>query len=185
MSRDETSDRMPNWSGTVRALYIAQMAGAPMLSVTQANLVMGRGLQGDRYYSGTGTHSPDDDDEPWYEVTLIEYETIEALCREKQIDLDAGAPRRNIVTQGFALNHLVHRRFRIGDAILCGRALREPCPHLAETIGHTLMIGLIHRAGLGAQILRSGLIRVGDVIEEVHLEEGKPSVSVRERANGD
>ena len=158
------------WRGSVNALYIAQMAGAPMLSQVEAHLVEGRGIKGDRYYYGTGTHS-DDDDEPWYEVTLIESETISALRREKKMILDPGTPRRNIVTQGFALNHLVHRTFRIGEVILHGQALCEPCPNLSDVTSHTLMIGLIHRGGLGARVLRGGIIRVGDKIEEIHEEE--------------
>ncbi|GAC1398254.1 MAG: MOSC domain-containing protein [Ktedonobacteraceae bacterium] len=161
------------WQGTVSGIYLAEEAEAPMISLAEAHLVEGRGIEGDRYYKGVGTHCDNDDDEPWYEVTLIESETIHALRREKKMDLDAGMPRRNIVTKGFALNHLVHRTFRIGEAILRGQALREPCPNLADTTSRALMIGLIHRGGLGAQILRSGIIRVGDVIEEVRVNDGK------------
>ncbi len=141
-----------------------------MLPLTEAHLIKGRGIEGDRYYYGTGTHS-NEDDEPWYEVTLIESETINALCQEKKMALDPGTPRRNIVTQGFALNHLVHRTFRIGEVILLGQALCEPCPNLSDLTSHTLMVGLIHRAGIGARILRGGIIRVGDEIEEIHVEE--------------
>ena len=119
-----------------------------------------------------GTHCDEDGDEPWYEVTLIESETINAIRREKHIDLDAGVARRNIITHGFALNHLVHRTFRIGEAILHGQALREPCPHLADVTNHALMISLIHRGGLGARVLRSAIVRVDDVIEEVREGEG-------------
>ena len=158
----------PMWVGRVAGLYIAPEAGEPMVSLYEATLVGGRGIEGDRYYSCTGTHSADDDDEPGYQVTLIESETIEAVRREKKMDLDAGAPRRNIVTKGFALNHLVHRTFRIGEVILRGIALREPCPNLMETASHKLMVGLIHRGGLGAEIVKGGIIQIGDIIEEVH-----------------
>ncbi len=141
-----------------------------MLSLTEAHLVAGRGIEGDRYYSGVGTHS-DDEDDPCYEVTLIESETISALRREKKMTLDPGTPRRNIVTQGFALNHLVHRTFRIGEVVLRGQALCEPCPNLSDVTSHSLMVGLIHRGGLGARVLQSGIIRVGDNIEEIRVEE--------------
>ena len=101
-------------------------------------------------------------------MTLIEAETIESIRREKKNDLDAGTPRRNIVTQGFALNHLVHRTFRIGEVIVYGVALCEPCPNLADTTSHSLMISLIHRGGLGARIVRGGFIRVNDIIEDMN-----------------
>ncbi len=155
------------WIGNVSGLYIAEAAGTPMIAVQQAHLVTGRGIEGDRYYHHTGTHSADDDDEPWYEVTLIESETIEAVRREKKRDVDAATPRRNIVTRGFALNHLVHRTFRIGEVVLRGIALCEPCPELADQAGHWLMVSLIHRGGIGAQILTGGMIWVGDVIEGI------------------
>ena len=170
MNEDETSSQALPWSATVSALYRAETAGAPMVSLDEAHLIENRGIEGDRYFLQTGTHS-DDDDEPSYEVTLIERETIDAIRREKKIDLDARTPRRNIVTQGFALNHLVHHTFRIGEVILHGVALREPCPNLADETSHSLMISLIHRGGLGARILRGGIIRVGDTIEELRDEQ--------------
>ncbi len=139
-----------------------------MISISEALLVEGRGIEGDRYYSRCGTHSAGDEDEPSYEVTLIENETIEAIRREKKFEVGVEVPRRNIVTQGMALNHLVHRTFRIGAVTLYGIALREPCIHLAEVTNHRLMISLIHRGGLGARILSGGAIRVGDLIEEVY-----------------
>lgn len=169
MSQVKNEVAQSMWIGNVAGLYIAYSAGEPMVSLNEATLVEGRGIEGDRYYNHVGTHSAADDDEPSYEVTLIESETIEALRRDKKMELDAGAPRRNIVTKGFALNHLVHRTFRIGEVILRGIALREPCPNLVETASHKLMVGLIHRGGLGAQVLKGGVIRVGDIIEEVHL----------------
>ena len=136
-----------------------------MLSLSEARLVEGRGVEGDRYYYQCGAHSGDDDDEPSYEVTLIEYETITAIQREKLTKLGAEIPRRNVVTQGVALNHLVHRTFRIGAVTLYGVSLREPCIHLAEVTNHRLMISLIHRGGLGARIVSGGVIRIGDQIE--------------------
>jgi MOSC domain-containing protein YiiM len=171
MENGRIRDQISEWRGHVAALYLARAAGAPMETITEAHLIAGRGMVGDRYYQRAGTHSGDEDDEPGYEITLIEQETIEAVRRERKIELDASAPRRNIVTHGCALNHLVHRTFRIGETILRGVALREPCANLLETTSHVLVVSLIHRGGLGARILRGGAIRVGDVIEDVQLEE--------------
>jgi MOSC domain-containing protein YiiM len=97
---------------------------------------------------------------------LIESETIEAVKQEKNLDIDIATPRRNIVTSGFSVNHLVNRVFRIGEVTLRGIALREPCPHLMEMTSHRLGVALMHRGGLGAEILSDGVIRVGDRIRE-------------------
>ncbi|MBE3561590.1 MAG: MOSC domain-containing protein [Ktedonobacteraceae bacterium] len=153
------------WEGEVVAIYIAPAADVPMQALEEARLVEGRGIEGDRYYLGTGTHS--NDGEPCYEVTLVESEAIEALQHEYKIDCQASTPRRNIVTRGFSLNHLVDREFTIGEVRLRGIALREPCPHLIETTHHKIAVGLMHRGGLGAKIVSGGTIRQGDRISEV------------------
>jgi MOSC domain-containing protein YiiM len=133
-----------------------------MKSVTAAQAVAGRGLDGDRYYSKLGTYS--NDAGSGRDVTLIEVEAIEALKREYKIELEPGQSRRNIVTRGVALNHLVEREFRIGDVVLRGTRLCEPCAHMERLTVKGAMRGLIHRGGLRAEIVKGGPIRVGDAI---------------------
>jgi len=158
--------------GRVVSIHIAAEASLPMVSVPEARAVAGRGLEGDRYFLGTGFYSQ----RPSYggrEVTLIETETLEALFggvlnaagETLGIKLDPGQSRRNIATAGVPLNHLVGRRFRVGAVLMRGTRLCEPCKHLEELTRPGVMGGLIHRGGLRAQILADGLIRVGDPIE--------------------
>jgi len=135
-----------------------------MVSVKEVRAIPGKGLQGDRYFNHTGTYSKKSGADR--EVTLIELEAIEALAREYKIALQPGAARRNIVTRGVPLNHLVGREFRVGDVTLRGLRLCEPCAHL-ERLSHSgVREALIHRGGLRAQILTDGTIRVGDSIHE-------------------
>ncbi|MBI1847560.1 MAG: sulfurase, partial [Candidatus Rokubacteria bacterium] len=56
------------------------------------------------------------------------------------------------------------RDFRVGDVLLRGIRLCEPCSHLAQLTCETVSRGLVHRGGLRAQILTEGVIRVGDVV---------------------
>jgi MOSC domain-containing protein YiiM len=145
--------------GTVEFIYMADGAAAPMRAVDQANALPGVGLEGDRYALRTGTfYKP----LPDRELTLIEAEAIEALRRDYHVELSAGEARRNVVTRGVALNHLVGRDFQIGDVKARGIRLCEPCDHLQRLIGREVIKGLIHRGGLRAQILSSGAIHVGD-----------------------
>ena len=52
-------------------------------------------------------------------------------------------------------------------ATLRGVELCEPCKHLVDMMGvRSLLPTLVHRGGLHAQILSSGKINAGDVIEE-------------------
>ncbi|HEX6173994.1 MAG TPA: MOSC domain-containing protein, partial [Candidatus Binatia bacterium] len=98
------------------------------------------------------------------QVTLIETESIEALRREYGVDIDAAQARRNIVTRGLALNQLIGRDFAVGEVVLRGTRLCDPCAHLEKLTVKGVMLGLVHRGGLRADVLRGGIIRVGDVI---------------------
>jgi MOSC domain-containing protein YiiM len=151
------------WSGTVDSVHIASAAKAPMQAVNQVAAIPGAGLQGDRYFLKQGTfYKP----EPDFELTLIEVEAIEAIKREYNVDLGAGEARRNVVTRGVPLNHLVGREFTVGGVKVRGIRLCEPCSHLEGLTGLPVIRGLRHRGGLRAQILTQGVIRVGDSISE-------------------
>jgi MOSC domain-containing protein YiiM len=149
--------------GEVIAIHVATTGAAPMRSVANAKIVVGRGLEGDRYYSKLGTYS--NEAGSGRDVTLIEIEAIEGLKRDYKVQLEPGQSRRNIVTRGIALNHLVEQEFRIGDVVFRGTRLCEPCAHMEKLTVKGAMRGLIHRGGLRAEIVKGGTIRVGDVIE--------------------
>ncbi len=152
------------FKGTLVSIHICPGAAKPMVSVPQVRAVPGRGLEGDRYFSGTGTYSPKRP-QPDGEVTLIEIEAIEALQRDYDIVVQAGDGRRNLVTRNVPLNHLVGREFLIGDVTLRGLRLCEPCGHLEELTGRPVRKALAHRGGLRAQVVTEGIIRAGDPIQ--------------------
>lgn len=151
-------------NGVVVSIHIARAGKASTESVNEVRAVPGKGLEGDRYFNLTGSFC--DNFGPAYEVTLIESEAVEALKRDYKIEMNPGDVRRNIVTQGVALNHLVGREFQVGSATLRGIRLCEPCSHLEKLTQHGIISGLIHRGGLRAQVLTAGNIRVGDKVGE-------------------
>ncbi|HEV2713908.1 MAG TPA: hypothetical protein VGU64_01505, partial [Terriglobales bacterium] len=59
-------------------------------------------------------------------------EAIEALSRDCAIELAPGDARRNLVTRGVPLNHLVGKEFLIGAVKIRGLRLCEPCDHLQQ-----------------------------------------------------
>jgi MOSC domain-containing protein YiiM len=149
--------------GILEAIYIARAAQAPMHAIDLVRAIPGAGLEGDRYFLKQGTFFKP---EPDFELTLIEAEALEALQREYGIELRASESRRNLVTRGVPLNHLVGVEFSIGGVKLRGIRLCEPCSHLERLTGLVLIKGLRHRGGLRAQILSAGLIRSGDSVTE-------------------
>lgn len=153
------------WQGRVEAIYIAPEAKAPVERVPDVHAVAGRGLEGDRYFHDGGTFSHLGRN--GRDVTLICIEEIEAMSRDYEIEIDPADARRNIVTRGVPLNHLVGKTFQIGDVVLRGVRLCEPCKHLAEVTGIDLIRGMVHRGGLRCDIIQSGIIRVNDSVQEI------------------
>jgi MOSC domain-containing protein YiiM len=133
-----------------------------MQAVDHVLAIPGVGLDGDRYALRQGTFF---EPKPDFELTLIECEAIEALKRDYGIELDPGDARRNLVTSGIALNHLVGREFQLGDVRVRGIRLCEPCSHLQALVKLPVIKGLRHRGGLRTQILTEGTIRRNDRVE--------------------
>ncbi|MEA2452214.1 MAG: hypothetical protein QOG04_924 [Actinomycetota bacterium] len=149
---------------TVKEILIAQAEAEPISSVPEVVAHAGKGLEGDRYFEGTGKFKKL---EPKRQATLIESEAIEAVVRDYGIEASATDVRRNIVTSGIALNHLVGKTFKVGDATMRGIKLAEPCDYMQKLAGKPIREPLKHRGGLRAEILESGTIRVGDPITEI------------------
>ena len=149
-------------TGLVAGLYVAPDKGAPMRAVTEVRAVPGRGLEGDRYFDGTGTFTGDPRRDS--EVTLMALEDLDAMERETGVRLSPGDVRRNVVTQGADLRALVGLDFSLGAVRLRAMRLCEPCRHLARLTDERILKGLAHRSGLQAQILTEGVVRVGDAI---------------------
>jgi MOSC domain-containing protein YiiM len=148
------------FEGKVSGIFIGPEKGKPMIGVTDVRAVAGRGLDGDRYFAKQGTFSQRDG--PSREITLIEKEAVDAARRSYDVDVDAAETRRNILTEGVPLNHLVDEEFTVGEVRLRGLKLCEPCGHLERVTAKGVKKPLIHRGGLRAQILTDGTIRVGD-----------------------
>jgi MOSC domain-containing protein YiiM len=153
------------WQGELLQIFVTERASAPMRALDQARLISGVGIEGDRYALGTGFYSylPRAD----RQITLIEEETLIALARDHDIALAGNETRRNLLTRGVALNHLVGREFCVGPCVLIGERLNVPCKYLEEVTGKAVFSPLTNRSGLNCRILRGGIVRCGDVIAPV------------------
>lgn len=144
------------WQGELLHIHIAPEASAPMQELAEAQLTPGIGIAGDRYATGLGSYSkkPHID----RQVTLIESEVLEALARDRNIELTPTEHRRNLTTRGVPLNHLVGRYFRIGDCILYGGRLNVPCLYLENLLDKKVFKPLLNRSGLNCRIIVGGAI---------------------------
>ena len=151
------------FQGQLIGIFTAKRKGGDLLPLEQVEAVAGHGLIGDRYFLKEGTYSAKDG--PDREVTLIEVEALEGLTREYEIAVTPAESRRNLLTRGVPLNHLVGQTFRIGPVVLRGIRLCEPCGHLEKLTCTGIEKGLRHRGGLRAQIVTGGVLVVGANID--------------------
>jgi MOSC domain-containing protein YiiM len=137
-------------TGTVVQIAVAAQESALPGTVEQVD-VSAAGIAGDRY-ADKG------------DITLIEAEALEAFTAETGIELSHEESRRQVLTRGVRLNDLVGKRFTVGEVEVLGRELCEPCNHLQSLTRPGVLRGMVHRAGLNADIVTPGRIAVGDVV---------------------
>src|SRR4051812_34647753 len=98
------------FSGQLEAIFITPQRTGPMQRVEQVEAIAGGGLVGARY-SPAKRRKPL---EPNQEITLIESEALAAAVAGYPIEFSAADSRRNLLTRGVPLNHLVGREFQVG-----------------------------------------------------------------------
>jgi MOSC domain-containing protein YiiM len=140
--------------GVVEQIAIAPENEVLPQPVESVRAVAGQGLEGDRYF----------DKGPDNAITLIQAEALEGLRRDTGIELSHQESRRQVLTRGIELNPLVGERFFVGDVLCVGVELCEPCNHLQGMTQPGVLRGLVHRAGLRAEVLEGGTIAPGDVV---------------------
>ena len=124
--------------------------------VERVRALAGKGLEGNRYFY--------DEAPSGRALTLIAAEAIEDFTAETGIPLTAAESRRNVLVRGIDVNALVGKRFRVGEVECVGVELCEPCKHLESVTHPGVLRGMVHRAGLNADILTDGEIAVGDAV---------------------
>ena len=138
--------------GLVEAIHVSP-ENERLPEAVEAVEVTADGVRGDRYFGARN-------------LTLIEAEALEGLLEDTGIELSAAESRRQVLTRGVRLNDLVGKRFSVGEVECVGEEWCEPCNHLQGLTRPGVVRGLVHRAGLRADILRGGRIAVGDKVAE-------------------
>ncbi len=139
-------------SGTVEGIHVST-EHERLPEPVQAVEVTEDGVRGDRYFGERN-------------LTLIEVEAIESFVAETGIELTAAESRRQVLTRGIRLNDLVGRRFLVGEVECVGEEWCEPCSHLQGLTRPGVLPGMVHRAGLRADIVSGGRIAVGDPVTD-------------------
>lgn len=153
---------------TLERIYIRPLQGAATQQRLRAELVTSMGIEGDRYFGVVSR--------PSVNVTLIEAEEIEAFLGVFKLPVDLSVTGRNLVTRGVRLNRFVGKEFQVGMVRLKGVELAEPCLTLGEQLPKAVqrpdmapaevVRRFVRRAGLRAEVMFGGEIRVGDPVLE-------------------
>lgn len=143
----------------IERLFVAVAKGVPLLDVRDVRVEAGMGIAGDRNFGMSRWKGQN--------LTLVEAEEIEAVCAAWGIPADLASTRRNVVVRGVRLNGLVGRTFRIGEVVLRGVELCEPCKTLGGYLsGWGVPVAEVLRAykgrgGLRCDVVAGGMLRVG------------------------
>lgn len=151
-------------TGKLLAIAVARQAKGPMENVAAAEIVAGEGIVGDRYGAGIGAAQFRGRRKPENEVTLIASEAIAAANDEFNMTIEHLDTRRNLLTEGVPLNDLVGKTFRVGQVMLKGLELCEPCGYLEKRTWPGIKAALKHRGGLRCCVVEGGAIGVGDEV---------------------
>jgi MOSC domain-containing protein YiiM len=144
--------------GEVVALWLKRFKRGPMDPVLFAEAVEWRGLAGNANQGGKR------------QITIID----EARWREAQhevgVDVHPTARRANVMLRGIDLENTRGRILRIGSAAVRIYNETRPCERMEEAQpGLRAALGTRWRAGVYGEIVKGGVIRVGDsaVLEDV------------------
>lgn len=153
-------------------IQIAEDKGAPMLALKKAKVVEG-GIEGDRYTLRKGSFSKTRVDNR--HISLIESETIQDV-RKENIDVTFADTRRNLLTIGIRLNDLVGEKFFIGDVLVEGVELCDPCARPGilsgkDDVKKRFKDAFENRGGLRVRVLETGEIHEGDLIQIENVNE--------------
>ena len=147
---------------SIEHLFFSNERGARQTASTMLPVLAGQGVVGDRHCGRS--------DWVGQQLTLVEAEEIEAFCVATGRAVDWSLTRRNVVTRGVRLNALVGRRFRLGECLLFGVELCEPCRTLGQRLENAALGApeVVRywrgRGGLRVDVLAGSRLTLGDAL---------------------
>jgi MOSC domain-containing protein YiiM len=153
--------------GQVASLHLhPEKSGTPMAPISEMEVEASRGIVGEPRYFGRTSRSTGEPSRR--QVTLMEREQIQEHATALGMsEIAPGLVRSNVETTGVDLISLIGKDVKVGGAILRFYAPRDPCEQM-DAICQGLRERMLHsRQGVLAEVIESGAIKVGDVVEPV------------------
>ena len=130
-----------------------------MREVLQVHVHTDRGLDGDHRARKAGSRR---------QVTLIQREHLAVLAQLlDKPEVAPGLTRRNLVICGINLLALKDQAFSIGEVLLEGTGVCEPCSRMETNLGSGGYNAMRGHGGITARVVSGGVIRVGDALKHL------------------
>jgi MOSC domain-containing protein YiiM len=158
----ELMQTFPN-AGELVWIGVRPARGEPMITVNEVMADQSAGLKDDRYNGDNSKR----------QVTLIQWEHLAVLESIMGKTIAPELLRRNLVIKGINLLSLKNRKFRIGETVFQTTGLCHLCSRMEKLLGTGGYNAMRGHGGLTAQVLKCGLIRIGDNLtalphEDIH-----------------
>ncbi|HJT17853.1 MAG TPA: MOSC domain-containing protein [Thermoanaerobaculia bacterium] len=135
--------------GEIVSIWIKRAHRGPMDRVDEAKLVAGRGIEGSADQGG------------WRQVTIISEESWRDATAESGEDVDPSHRRANVMVRGIDLEKSRGKQLRLGNCTVNIRGENPPCKRMGAM---QQPLKPRWRAGVFAEIVSGGTIRVGDSV---------------------
>jgi len=149
--------------GVVASLHLHPLrSGEPMRRVDQFTAVKGKGIQENGRYFGRVNRAGKPSRR---QITLIEREQINTHADSLGLpEIAPGDVRANVETEGASLIGFLGKQVRIGTAVIRIYEARTPCSKMDAIAPGLRELMENSQQGVLAEIVESGVIRVGDAI---------------------
>ena len=143
----------------------------PMIETSEMECVAGCGIRGDRYFDFKNDYKG--------QITFFALEVFDELCSAMQVQpCSPSLARRNVITHGVDLNHLIGQQFEVQGIRFFGTEECRPCYWMDRAFAAGAQEFLKGRGGLRAKILTSGLLRSSAVVGSARCADRTPQRGV-------
>lgn len=140
--------------GEVVRIWLKRFKGGPMDPVMFAEAIEGRGLAGNANQGGKR------------QVTIVDEKRWNDACAELGIDVDPSARRANVLVRGIDLYKAHGKLLRIGQCVVRIYNETRPCEQMDDAQqGLREALKPEWRAGAFGEIVKGGVVTIGDVAE--------------------
>lgn len=132
-----------------------------MRSLSTVNVLLDKGLEGDRYATNKGY---------WHkvescEVTIITEDEVKAIKhRAKDFTVEAGMHRRNLVLADISQKQLKGQTIQLGTAVLQYQKPRPPCGYINQITQVNLAKAMSYDCGACFKVIEAGVISTGNTL---------------------